>query len=97
MKCRIDLAPEAREQFHALSAYDRSKIRQAIDEHLVKHPTQESKSRIKRLREMKRPQYRLRVEDLRVFYDVDGEYVAVLAIVAKVHAEEWLKAEGVRS
>jgi mRNA interferase RelE/StbE len=97
MKYRIDLAPEAREQFHALSAYDRSKIRHAIDEHLGKHPTQESKGRIKRLRELKKPQYRLRVDDLRVFYDVDGEDVAVLAIVAKVHAEEWLKAEGVRS
>lgn len=96
MNRRIDLAPEAREQFLALSAYDRSKIRQAIDDHLVKHPTQESKSRIKRLRELKRPQYRLRVDELRVFYDVDGGRVAVLAIVAKVHAEEWLQAEGVR-
>ncbi|MFH0909069.1 MAG: type II toxin-antitoxin system RelE/ParE family toxin [bacterium] len=97
MKYRIELAPPARNQYHALSAYDRAKVRDAIDEHLTAHPTHESKSRIKRLRELKRPQYRLRVDDLRVFYDVDGQRVGILGIVAKVHAEEWLREEGEES
>ena len=97
MKYRIDLAPDARQQFHGLSAYDRSKVRHAIDEHLAKHPTAESKSRIKRLRELKKPQYRLRIDDLRVFYDVDGEQVTILGIMAKVHTEEWLREEGERT
>jgi mRNA-degrading endonuclease RelE of RelBE toxin-antitoxin system len=37
-----------------------------------------------------RPQYRLRVGDVRVFYDVTGTTVEVLAIVAKSEAESWL-------
>ena len=97
MKYRIEVAPDASRQFHGLSAYDRAKVRCAIDEHLAKHPTQESKSRIKRLRELKKPQYRLRIDDLRVFYDVDGETVIVLGVMAKVHAEDWLREEGERT
>ena len=37
-----------------------------------------------------RPQYRLRVGEVRVFYDVSGTTVEVLAIVAKSEAESWL-------
>jgi mRNA interferase RelE/StbE len=37
-----------------------------------------------------RPQYRLRVGEVRVFYDVSGATVEVLAIVAKSEAETWL-------
>ena len=49
-----------------------------------------SKSRIKRLREVASPQYRLRVGEVRVFYDVAGECIEVLAIVAKSEAASWL-------
>ena len=49
-----------------------------------------SRSRIKRLRGLLRPQYRLRVGEVRVFYDVSGATVEVLAIVAKSEAESWL-------
>lgn len=37
-----------------------------------------------------RPQYRLRVEEVRVFYDVSGSTVEVLAIAPKSEAESWL-------
>ena len=37
-----------------------------------------------------RPQFRLRVEDLRIFYDVAGSTVEVLAVVSKSQAGEWL-------
>jgi mRNA-degrading endonuclease RelE of RelBE toxin-antitoxin system len=37
-----------------------------------------------------RPQYRLRVGDIRVFYDLSGTTVEVLAIVAKSEADSWL-------
>jgi hypothetical protein len=37
-----------------------------------------------------RPQYRLRVDDVRVFYDVAGARVEILAIVLKSEAEAWL-------
>jgi mRNA-degrading endonuclease RelE of RelBE toxin-antitoxin system len=37
-----------------------------------------------------RPQYRLRVDDVRVFYDVVGTQVEILAIVSKSEAQTWL-------
>jgi mRNA-degrading endonuclease RelE of RelBE toxin-antitoxin system len=45
---------------------------------------------------MKRPQYRLRVGEIRVFYDVTETDVEVLAIVAKPQAADWLAALGER-
>jgi len=42
------------------------------------------------LRVLRRPQYRLRVDDVRVFYDVSGMTVEVLAIVSKSEAGSWL-------
>jgi mRNA interferase RelE/StbE len=94
---RVELAPEAQRQFHAVSAYHRAKIRRAIDRHLAINPTCESKSRIKRLRELKRPQYRIRVDDYRVFYDVCEHKVSILGIVAKTDANRWLEKEGAPS
>jgi len=56
-----------------------------------------SKSRIKRLRGLDRPQFRLRVDEVRVFYDVQESTVQVLAIVPKAQADAWLEAEGTPS
>ena len=53
-----------------------------------------SRSRIKRLRELSRPQYRLRVDEVRIFYDVAGDIVEILAIVPKSKAEAWLRKAG---
>jgi hypothetical protein len=39
---------------------------------------------------MRRPQYRLRIDAVRVFYDVTESTVEVLAIVAKEETESWL-------
>jgi mRNA-degrading endonuclease RelE of RelBE toxin-antitoxin system len=62
---------------------------------LLRHePTKTSRRRIKRLRGMARPQYRLRVEEVRVFYDVSGATFEVLAIVPKLEAESWLARYG---
>jgi mRNA interferase RelE/StbE len=70
-----------------LSARDRAKLRDALEVPLRHEPTKVSKSRIKRLRGLTRPQYRLRVDELRVFYDVTDSEVQVLAIVAKGDAD----------
>ena len=70
MAFEIVLAPEAVDDLRRLSARDRAKLRDALEVHLRHEPTKVSKSRIKRLRGLIRPQYRLRVDDLRVFYDV---------------------------
>jgi mRNA-degrading endonuclease RelE of RelBE toxin-antitoxin system len=60
-------------------------------------PTRVSKSRIKRLRGLSQPQYRLRVGEVRVFYDVTREAGEVLAIVTKVEAARWLAEHGTPS
>jgi hypothetical protein len=43
---------------------------------------------------MSRPQYQLRVDEIRVFCDVVEATVEVLAIILKFKATEWLKEEG---
>ena len=43
------------------------------------YSTKRSKSRIKRLRGLRHPQYRLRIDEIRVFYDVEGDRVEILA------------------
>lgn len=94
MKYEIILAPEAVDDLRDLKANIRAAVRDAIEGHLRHEPTKTSKSRIKRLRGLSRPQYRLRVEDLRVFYDVTEETVEILAILLKDEAEEWLEKAG---
>jgi mRNA-degrading endonuclease RelE of RelBE toxin-antitoxin system len=94
MPYKIILAPEAIEDLKALRAFDQTAVRKAIKDHLSFEPTKTSKSRIKRLRQMRHPQYRLRVAKIRVFYDVTGEAVEVLAIVPKPEAAAWLERYG---
>jgi mRNA-degrading endonuclease RelE of RelBE toxin-antitoxin system len=54
-------------------------------------PTRESKSRIKRLRGIRHPGYRLRIGEVRVFYDVSEEAAEILAIIRKSDAAAWLE------
>jgi len=77
-----------------LSAPIRSQVRDALEVHLRHEPTKVSKSRIKRLRGLSRPQYRLRVGEIRVFYDVKETTVEILAILQKADAQNWLDKEG---
>ena len=94
MRCAILLAPGAVRELHALPAYHRAQVRDAIERHLRHEPTKLSKSRIKRLGGLSRPQYRLRVDDTRVFYDVTDTAVEILAIVSKAQAGAWLEEHG---
>lgn len=95
MRYEIILAPEAVEDLRFLDANDYAQTRDAIDRHLRHEPTKTSKTRIKRLRGLSRPQYRLRVGDeIRVFYDVTEDTVEVLAIVPKSEASDWLERYG---
>ena len=94
MKYRIVLAPQAVRDLQSLRANQRATVRDAIETHLRHEPSKISRSRIKRLRRLTYPEYRLRVDDVRVFYDVREEQVEVLAIVPKSGAEEWLKRWG---
>jgi mRNA interferase RelE/StbE len=43
---------------------------------------------------LRQPQYRLRVGEVRVFYDVTAETVEILAIITKAEAARWLAEHG---
>jgi mRNA-degrading endonuclease RelE of RelBE toxin-antitoxin system len=94
MRHEIILAPEAANDLKRLKAHLRTEVRDAFERHLRHEPTKTSRSRIKRLRGLSKPQYRLRVGEIRVFYDVSGGSVEVLAIIAKSQAEAWLREVG---
>ena len=93
MRYEVILAPDAANAYKKLSAHIRSQLRDALEVHLRHEPTKVSKSRIKRLRGLSRPQYRLRVEEIRVFYDVKETTVEILAILEKADAQKWLDKE----
>lgn len=95
MRREIILAPEALQDLRRLSARDRAEVRDALEAHLRHEPTKVSRSRIKRLRGLSKPQYRLLVSEIRLFYDVHEEEVEVLAIVPKPEAAAWLEEQGV--
>ena len=95
MRFEVVLSPGAAKGMGALRPDVRSGVRDAIELHLRYEPTKLSKSRIKRLRGLDQPQYRLRVGEIRVFYDVSEKTVEVLAVVSKKEAEAWLAQEAV--
>lgn len=95
MRHEIILSPEALEDLDELKASVRAEVLDAIECHLRHQPQKVSKSRIKRLRGLSRPQFRLRVgDDVRVFYDVLADVVSVLAIIPKSRAATWLERYG---
>ena len=98
MRYELIFAPEAEEDLQALRANERSEVLDAIETHLRFEPEKVSKSRIKRLEGIEWPQYRLRIGDIRVFYDVvdlrEGGVVELLAIREKSEAMEWLAEYG---
>jgi mRNA interferase RelE/StbE len=93
----IHISPEAQADYTELDARWRAEIKAALRTHLLHEPTRISKSRIKRLQGLRRPKYRLRVEDMRIFYDVDAvnQTVEVLRILPKAVAEHYLLTEGI--
>jgi mRNA interferase RelE/StbE len=94
MKHRVVFTLEARGDYRDLPARIRAEVGDAINRHLLSEPTRLSRSRIRRLRGTRRPQYRLRVGDVRVFYDVREGEVDVSAIAEKSEVSEWLRRIG---
>ena len=97
VRFEIILAPSAVTELRSLRADIRGRVRDAIERHLRYEPTKVSRSRIKRLQGIEQPQYRLRVDEIRVFYDVVEATVEVLAIVSKDQAQAWLDQEATRT
>jgi mRNA interferase RelE/StbE len=94
MPYQIEFTTESLEDLKLLRPIDRGKVINAIETHLLHNPTQESRSRIKRLRGMDKPQYRLRVDEIRIFYDILDSLVEIIAIVPKSQGAEWLLRQG---
>ena len=92
MPFAIVFAPETLEDLGRLTANGRATVRTALETRLGRRSEKTSRSRIKRLRGLRRPQYRLRAGEVRVFYDVSGATVEVLAVVAKSAAEVMARA-----
>jgi mRNA interferase RelE/StbE len=95
VRFEIVLSPDAGGQLANLPAHTRAEVRDGIELHLRYEPTKLSKSRIKRLRGLEQPQYRLRMGETRVFYDVTETEVQVLAIVSKAQAQAWLDEQSI--
>ena len=96
MRYDIILTTEAIEDLKRLRAFDRTAVKDAVQQSLRFLPTNVSKSGIKRLRGLSKPQYRLRQGDFRVFYDVYEAEVVILAVLHKDDVETWLNQFGVR-
>ena len=94
MTFAIVVAPGAAQVLRTLPGHERALVRDTINRHLRHEPTKVSKSRIKRLRGLSQPQYRLRVGDIRVFYDITETTVHVLVIIPKAQAQAWLEEKG---
>ena len=97
MSYAVVIARSAHEPFKKMDARWPSTLKQAMRKHLETAPARQSKSRIKRLRGLRQPQYRLRVGDMRVFYDVNEveKRVEVLGFVKKPETSRWLHDHGV--
>jgi mRNA-degrading endonuclease RelE of RelBE toxin-antitoxin system len=83
----IDLKPSAIADMDALRKYDATRIANALEKHLRHEPKKESKSRIKRLRGIRNPDYRLLVGQYRVFYTVDDKTKTVV-ILRVMHKDQ---------
>ena len=94
MRYEVVFSSNAVEDLTNLSAHHRSIVRDAIELHLRYEPDKLSRSRIKHLHGVRRPQYRLGVEKFRVYYDISAHEVEILAIVYKSDAADWLKKIG---
>lgn len=95
MTFEIVLTDEAKNDLRFLDARERACVRDALEVHLRHQPTKVSRSRIKQLRGLEHPRYRLRVDHFRAFYDVNERRVIVIAIIPKMKADEWIERHGI--
>lgn len=73
---QIEFTPEAVDDLRSLRKFAQQKIVTAVEEQLSRQATQETRNR-KRLRPNQLAEWELRVDEFRVFYDVDVRAAAV--------------------
>ena len=81
--CRIEssISPEAEDHLRALTARERSIVLDAVEDRLVNEPTVETRNR-KPMRPNPLAPWELRLERLRVYYDVQEEPERVVQVRA---------------
>lgn len=79
----IVLKPMALSALKGMKRYHAKRVLDGIQRHLQHEPERPSKTSIKRLRGKQQATFRLRVEDYRVYYDVEEDTVTVTAILHK--------------
>ncbi len=72
--------PEAVRELDAIPVFHRKTILSVMEKVLAAQPTNERRSRVKRMRGDFYPPYRLRVGEFRVYYDVDERRSEVLVL-----------------
>ena len=87
----IVLKPSAVADMDRLRKYYATQIADVMEKHLQHKPTKVSKTRIKRLRGIRNPDYRLRIREYRAFYTVDEEArrVEVLRVIHKNETQSY--------
>jgi len=92
MPFEIELVREAKEDLKRLRKTDQVKILDRIEKHLSHEPIRQSRSRIKRLGGAVFPPFRLRLDEFRIYYDVDEakQKVVIYGVIRKTDAEAWL-------
>lgn len=80
MEYEIILKPEAVQDIDHIHRYHAAAIADAMEVHLTTNPTVLSRSRIKKLKGKQKADYRLRVEDFRVFYNVNEQEKRVFVL-----------------
>ena len=94
MGFKIDFDPEARADLKAMRGFERAAVIDAIERALTQSPTMTSRTRVKRLRGIESPECRLRVGEMRVFYDVEAQEVYILRVLPKAESDQYLKEMG---
>lgn len=87
MPHEIVLKPSAERDMDRLRKFDATRIADAMERYLQSTPTKASRSRIKRLRGSRNPNYRLRIGDYRVFFAVGEEGLRV-DVMRVMHKDE---------
>jgi mRNA interferase RelE/StbE len=85
---KVAYATEAADDIRQLRAFDRRTVLEGIERYLMHEPGRISRSRIKLMIQPFWSQYRLRLDEFRVYYDLDiaARRVSILRVLKKTTA-----------
>jgi mRNA-degrading endonuclease RelE of RelBE toxin-antitoxin system len=90
MSYSVIYSTAATRQLRGLRAFDRAAVIDAIETILTINPTLESQAKVKVLRQPAPTAYRLRVNEVRIYYDVVNDTVYIVQILGKPDSLRYL-------